>query len=78
MEWQLRAADSAVNVWIDGTPRPELSVSKTDHGGEPVEFVFPTFTQIWFGWWLYQSGTTPMAFDVWYDDIALGTSQLGC
>jgi hypothetical protein len=78
MEWQLRASDDAVNVWIDGVARPELGVSKTDHGGATVDFVFPTFTQIWFGWWLYQGGTTPASFDVWYDDIALGTAQLGC
>lgn len=78
VEWQLRAVDDTVNVWIDGVARPELTVSKTDHGGASTDFVFPTFTQIWFGWWLYQGGPTPAAFDVWFDDIALGTSRLGC
>lgn len=78
MEWQLRAADSTVNVWIDGVARPELTVSKTSHGGTNVDFVFPTITQIWFGWWLYQAGPTPASFDVWFDDIALGTSKIGC
>src|SRR6185295_1777216 len=78
MEWQLLASDDAVRVWIDGQERPELGVSRTNHGGASVDFVFPMFTQIWFGWWLYQGGTTPASFDVWYDDIALGTSQLGC
>jgi len=78
MEWQMRAADSTVNVWIDSIARPELSVSKTSHGGTNVDFLFPTFTQIFFGWWLYQASPTPSSFDLWLDDIALGTSRIGC
>jgi hypothetical protein len=78
MEWQLRAADDGIDVWIDGVARPELGVSRTVHGGAAVDFVFPTFTQIWFGWWLYQGGPTPARFDLWYDDLALGTARLGC
>jgi len=30
------------------------------------------------GWQLYQSGTTPGGFDLWIDDVALGTRRLGC
>jgi hypothetical protein len=79
MEWQLRAASNAIDVWIDGIARPELGVSQTVHGGPAnVDFVFPAFTQIWFGWWLYQSGSVPAQFDLWYDDIALATTRLGC
>jgi hypothetical protein len=78
LEWQLRAADDGVDVWIDGVARPELGVSRTVHGGAAVDFVFPTFTQIWIGWWLYQGGSTPAQFDLWYDDVALATARLGC
>jgi hypothetical protein len=78
MEWQLRAADDGIDVWIDGLARPELSVARTAHGGASVDFVFPAFTQIWFGWWLYQGGPTPSQYDLWFDDIALGTTRLGC
>ena len=78
MEWEMTASNNAINVWIDGTAKPELSVSTKMHGGSNVDFVFPTFNNIWFGWWLYQSGSTPAQFDLWLDDIALSTKRVGC
>jgi hypothetical protein len=78
LEWELRAAGNAIDVYLDGTLVPELSVSQDDHGGNPVDFVFPTFTSMWFGWQLYQGGPTPSQYDLWIDDIAIGTSRLGC
>ena len=77
-EWQLSAADNQISVWIDGVARPELTVSRTDHGGEAVDFVFPTFTQIWFGWWLYQGNPTPDEYELWIDDIAIDSAKIGC
>lgn len=78
LEFHLDAANDAIEVYIDGTLRPELSVDRTNHGGNQVDFVFPTFDRIWFGWWLYQLNPTPNAYELWLDDIALGSSQLGC
>lgn len=78
MEWQLDASRDAVNVWIDGLPKPELSVSTNDHGGNNVPFKFPTFDKIRIGWQLYQGGTTPNNFEVWIDDIALAGERVGC
>lgn len=78
LEWEMNAADNNINVWIDGTAKTELSVSTKMHGGTDVDFVFPMFNSIWFGWWLYQSGPTPNQFDLWLDDIALGSQRLGC
>lgn len=78
VEWQLAAADNTINVWLDGQAKPELTVSTTKHGGTAVDFVFPTFDKVWFGWWLYQSGPTPNQFDVWLDDIALTTERVPC
>ncbi len=78
MEWELRASDNSIQVWIDGVAKPELSVSTQAHGGNPVDFVFPTFTSLWFGWWLYQSGPTPGQFDLWLDDLAVATTRIGC
>ncbi len=78
LEWQLAASDNAINVWIDGVAHPEMGVTTKDHGGSTVDFVFPSFTSIWFGWWLYQGGPSPGQFDVWFDDIAIGTTRLGC
>lgn len=78
MEWQMNAADNAVNVWIDGEAKPDMSVSTKNHGGNNVDFVFPTFNQIKIGWQLYQGGATPGQFDVWLDDVALAGSRIGC
>ena len=78
IEFELAASDNNIRVWIDGTAKPELSVSTKDHGGSSVDFVFPTFNKIWFGWWLYHAGPTPNEFDLWFDDIAIATTRLGC
>lgn len=78
LEWRMSAANSEIDVWIDGVAKPEMSVSKTSHGGTQVDFVFPTIDRAWFGWWLYQANPTPAAFEVWLDDIALGSDRLGC
>jgi hypothetical protein len=78
VEWEMRVNDDAVNVWLDGVAHPELAVTRTDHGGNAGDFVFPTFTRIWFGWWLYQGGSTPSSFDVWLDDLELNLGRIGC
>ena len=78
IEWQMQSADNSVNVWIDGIAKPELSVSTKNHGGNNVDFVFPTFNKLRLGWQLYQGGSTPSSFDVWLDDIVLTSSRAGC
>src|ERR1041384_1816603 len=45
--------------FLQGSTPPrqaDLTVSITMHGGTQVDFVFPTFNRVWFGWWLYQTG----------------------
>jgi hypothetical protein len=78
LEWEMRASDDGINVWVDGVAKTELSVTTTMHGGNNVNFVFPTWQSIWFGWWLYQANPTPNQYDLWYDDIVLSTTRVGC
>jgi hypothetical protein len=78
MEWEMRTADNVINVWIDGVAKTDLTVSTKVHGGNNVDFVFPKWDSLWFGWWLYQASPTPNQFDLWYDDVAIGTARLGC
>jgi hypothetical protein len=78
MEWQMSAADNSVHVFIDGTERPELGVSTNSNGGSGAPFTFPTFNNIWLGWWNFQGGTTPAQFNVWLDDIVLSSERVGC
>ncbi|WP_211254502.1 hypothetical protein [Cellulomonas cellasea] len=78
VEWQLDASDNRVQVWIDGDLQEELTVDTETAGGADVPFVFPDFGEVRVGWQLYQGGTTPAEFDLWLDDVAFGTQQIGC
>jgi len=77
-EWEMDASDNRIAVLIDGVDNPELTVSTDQHGGNPVDFVFPTFDTVSFGWQLFQADPTPPSYDVLMDDIALGTERVGC
>lgn len=77
-EWVLDRTGNRVAVWIDGVARPELTASTTEHGGNDVPFVLPAVDTVKVGWQLYQAGTTPDAFDLWIDDVALSGRRLGC
>jgi hypothetical protein len=77
-EWEMQAQDNRIAVWIDGVANPELTVSTKQHGGNPVDFVFPTFDKVAFGWQLFQAGSTPPSFDILLDDLALSTDRIGC
>jgi hypothetical protein len=78
LEFHLDATNDAIDIYIDGVAHPELSVSRTSHGGNQVDLVFPMLNSIWFGWWLYQTNPTPNAYSLWLDDLALGSTRLGC
>lgn len=78
MEWQVAAVNDEMHVWVDGVPKPALDVSTKKHGGNAVDLTFPTFTKAWFGWWLYQANPTPAQFEIYFDDVALGTTRQGC
>ncbi len=78
IEWRMDASDNRVEVWIDGEAKPELTVDTDTHGGNQVPFVFPEFNQVKIGWQLYQGGTFPTHFDLYYDSIKLSTDRLGC
>jgi hypothetical protein len=78
IEWEMRSADNAINIWLDEVAKPELSVSTRSHGGNQVDFIFPSFNSMWIGWELYQGGPTPNQFNFWFDDIVLSTERVGC
>jgi hypothetical protein len=77
-EWEMRASDNHIAVWVDGVANPELTVDTTHHGGNPVDFVFPEFDKVAIGWQLFQADPDPARFDVLLDDVALGTQRIGC
>jgi hypothetical protein len=78
VEWRLDPQDNQVQTWFDGVDNPDLTASTDNHGGNEVPFKLPKITTVKIGWQLYQPGTTPEAFDVWIDDIALANERIGC
>lgn len=78
VEWRMDATDNRITLWFNGVPKPELTVSTKEHGGNQVDFIFPRFDTVKLGWQLYQGNPTPAAYDVWMDDIALSTKRVGC
>ncbi|GHH73938.1 hypothetical protein GCM10018793_13880 [Streptomyces sulfonofaciens] len=78
LEWQMDAADNRIAVWINGRSQPDLTVDTTHHGGNPVDFVFPSFRTVELGWQLYQADPVPDGYDLRLDDIALSTERVGC
>ncbi|MGW4214441.1 hypothetical protein ACWEIJ_41090 [Lentzea sp. NPDC004789] len=76
VEWRMDASDNRVELWFDGVPQPDLTVSTRSHGGNPVDFVFPAFDTVKIGWQLYQDNDD--THDLWIDDIALGSKRVGC
>lgn len=78
IEWEMSSANNAINIWIDGVAKPELSVSTNSHGGNNTPFIFPRFDNIAIGWQLYQGGPTPNQFNLWFDDIVMSTERVGC
>jgi len=78
IEWEMDASDNFIRLTIDGVEREDQTVNTTMHGGDPVDFVFPTFETLRIGWQLYQAGTTPAGFDLWIDDLVLDTTRVGC
>jgi hypothetical protein len=76
VEWRMDATDNRIELWFDGVHQPDLTVSTHEHGGNPVDFVFPRFDSVKFGWQLYQPNDG--AYDLWMDDIALATTRIGC
>jgi hypothetical protein len=78
VEWEMQAADNRVTLWLDGADNPDLTVSTKSHGGSTADFVLPVVSTIKIGWQLYQANPTPAAYNVLLDNIALGSTRIGC
>lgn len=78
LEWEVDASDNRVAMWIDGEPQPDMTVTTTRHGGNPVDFVLPAFDTVRIGWQLYQGNPTPDSYDLRLDDLTLSTKRVGC
>jgi len=77
LEWEHKGSTNETQMYIDGELHPSLSTAATDHDGtDGAEYILPTFTSVWFGFWQYQ--TDPEPFDVWIDGVAIDEARIGC
>lgn len=88
IEWEFNDDPSAITFWIDGE-KIQAPINGQKGDGQKVD----TVTFDWpkgsgtvknlvggyqeFGFGARVWGAPPVGFDVWYDDIAIGTSRLG-
>jgi hypothetical protein len=79
MEWYFEGATNTQKFWLDGKAIDDLTVVEKGEGCVAHEtedkWLFPQFKKVSVGWESYQ---TDDAREVWIDDVALGTTQIGC
>ncbi len=78
-EWKFDGAASTMQFWLDGVEVPDLAMNGTGQGcvNQPATFPWtaPTFERVDLGWESYQADD---ARAIWIDDVAIGTSKIGC
>jgi len=79
MEWYFEGATNTQKFWLDGKAVDDLTVVGQGQGcvahGTEDKWLFPTFERLFVGWESYQADD---AREVWIDDVAVGTTQIGC
>jgi hypothetical protein len=79
IEWMHKGDTNETRFYWDAVEHASLYTSATDHGGnQSAQYILPTFSSVWVGWWLYQGGTNPDQYDVWIDEVAIDGARIGC
>jgi hypothetical protein len=80
LEWHFKGATNELELWVDGAADPKAHVVGKGDGcianGTGGTWYAPTFNSLELGFAVYGASTT--GFSVWYDDVALGKSRVGC
>jgi hypothetical protein len=72
-EWHMGGPSQVGDFWFNGTHVDGL----TPPGyGWSSSWLYPTYSSISLGWQAW--GTLPQPITVWIDDVAVGTSRMGC
>jgi hypothetical protein len=83
LEWECNNDPTTLTVWVNGKSsrvmeedrKVEVSSFKWPRGSETAKGLIPAFDEMGFGARVW--GQVPQAFDVYYDDIAIGAERLG-
>lgn len=71
LEWEFNDNPDEMTLWIDGTKAVD---AKVPYNGKTANLI-KGFDEFGFGYRCW--GEVPKGFDVYYDDIALGTGRIG-
>ncbi|HET6283700.1 MAG TPA: hypothetical protein VFH73_22285 [Polyangia bacterium] len=87
LEWEFNDQPTSINVWVDGQVVGSLTNQKIDYPGGHVpgsplyngmnSDLIGAFTDFGIGYYDWHPQGRP-AFDLYYDDIVLGTTRPGC
>lgn len=85
IEWEFNDDPSAITIWIDGEKiSTDAAGGKVDRvafawpkGSDNVKNLVGGYQEFGFGARVWGPPAAVTGFDVWYDDIAIGTSRLG-
>jgi len=83
LEWEFNDKPSTLTIWVDGQlshmiqgdEKTDFASFQWPKGSGTVDDLVGGFSEAGFGARVW--GAVPQAFDVFYDDIAIGTSRLG-
>ena len=79
MEWYFDGATNTQKFWLDGQAIADLTVVEEGDGcvsqGTGGKWFYPSFTRLNLGWGSYQKDDPR---EVWIDDVAVGTTKIGC
>jgi hypothetical protein len=72
-EWHFGSPGMIGDFWVNGTRQPELSPPGYQWN---LSWQYPSISAVSVGWQAW--GNLPVPVTVWVDDVAIGTSRLGC
>jgi polysaccharide lyase-like protein len=79
MEWYFNGSTNTQKFWLDGLSIDDLTVIGQGDGclkdDTQGKWIYPNFARLDLGW---ESYATDDPREVWIDDVAIGTSQIGC
>ena len=83
LEWEFNDNPSALTIWVDGQPSPvtengqkvNVSSFKWPRGSETSTGLVGGFEEFGLGARVW--GAVPQGFDIYYDDLAIGSDRLG-
>jgi hypothetical protein len=77
IEWQYDGVKDEMRYWQDGQAVDDLTVlQKGDGCTGPNLWKAPTFEKLSLGW--YNAQASPVAIEMWMDDVAIDTKKIGC